>query len=253
MTNMSRINSMRRRRRESGSIASIARAESVGGPTAREYPKVDDLSARPPVIEQWLAEDRVAWRKRRHTATKVWEPLRDERGMEVSLSTVTGKVARLKREFAFERETGYLDLVWHPGECRADFGQVDVRYRDSMTRMRHFVLDFPYSNIRLSRLMPGENAECTCRALMDIFGWIGGVPVRIVYDNAAVVERKRFDEIRPTCLLQAFQTHYGFECSFRDSYSGHGKGGVKARVGAVRRKLFVPVPSEVNCAPEVGL
>ena len=257
MINMSRINSIRRRRREGESIASIARAEGVSEPTVRKYLKVDDLSARPPVrkgrasmldewtpvIEQWLAEDRVTWRKQRHTATRVWERLRDEHGVKVSLSTVTRKVAQLKREFAFERESGFLDLVWHPGECQADFGEVDVRYRGSVTRMRHFVLDFPYSNIGLSQLMPAENAECTCQALSDIFEWLGGVPVRIVYDNAAGVGRKRFDGIRLTRLFQAFQTHYGFEYSFCNPYSGHEKGSVENAVGFVRRNLMVPMPS----------
>lgn len=38
----------------------------------------------------------------------------------MSLSTVTRKVAQLRREFAAEREAGYLDLVWHPGEAQAD-------------------------------------------------------------------------------------------------------------------------------------
>ena len=28
--------------------------------------------------------------------------------------------------------------------------------------------------------MPGENAECACQALRDIFEWLGGVPPRIV-------------------------------------------------------------------------
>lgn len=93
---------------------------------------------------------------------------------------------------------GFLDLSWHPGECQADFGQVDVRYRGVVTRMRHFVLDFPYSNIGPSQLMPGENAECTCQALRNLFEWLGGVPERIVYDNAAGVGRKWFDRIRLT-------------------------------------------------------
>lgn len=91
--------------------------------------------------------------------------------------------------------------------------------------------------------MPGENAECTCQALLNLFEWLGGVPRRIVYDNAAGVGRRRFDEIRLTRLFQAFQAHYGFECSFCNPYSGHEKGAVEARVGAVRRRLFVPVPS----------
>lgn len=260
MISMPQIQSIRSRRRNGESIASIARSERVGEPTVRKYLRVDGLSARPPVrrrrgsvIDEWLpmiggmlAEDREAWRKQRHTATRIHERLRDGYGAGVSLSTVTRTVARLRREAAAEREAGFLDLSWHPGECRADFGQVDVRYRGVVTRMRHFVLDFPYSNIGPSRLMPGENAECTCQALRNLFEWLGGVPERIVYDNAAGVGRKWFDGIRLTRLFQAFQAHYGFEYAFCNPYSGHEKGGVEARVGAVRRRLFVPVPGVWN-------
>ena len=219
MISMPQIQSIRSRRRNGESIASIARSERVSEPTVRKYLRVDGLSAGPPVrrrrgsvIDEWLpmiggmlAEDRETWRKQRHTATRIHERLRDGYGAGVSLSTVTRTVARLRREAAAEREAGFLDLSWHPGECRADFGQVDVRYRGVVTRMRHFVLDFPYSNIGPSRLMPGENAECTCQALRNLFEWLGGVPERIVYDNAAGVGRKRFDRIRLTRLFQAFQ------------------------------------------------
>ena len=183
MISMPQIQSIRSRRRNGESIASIARSERVSEPTVRKYLRVDDLSARPPVrrrrgsvIDEWLpviegmlAEDRETWRKQRHTATRIHERLRDEYGAGVSLSTVTRTVARLKREFMAEREMGFLDLSWHPGECQADFGQVDVRYRGVVTRMRHFVLDFPYSNIGPSQLMPGENAECTCQELVELF------------------------------------------------------------------------------------
>ena len=149
MISMPQIQSIRSRRRNGESIASIARSERVSEPTVRKYLRVDDLSARPPVrrrrgsvIDEWLpviegmlAEDRETWRKQRHTATRIHERLRDEYGAGVSLSTVTRTVARLKREFMAEREMGFLDLSWHPGECQADFGQVDVRYRGVVTRM----------------------------------------------------------------------------------------------------------------------
>ena len=112
MTGMPKVQSIRRRRMNGESIASIARSENVSEPTVRKYLKAGDLSPRPPVkrkhaesvidryvpvIEQWLAEDRCTWRKQRHTATRIWERLRDEYGAEVSLSTVTRKVAQLRR------------------------------------------------------------------------------------------------------------------------------------------------------------
>ena len=52
--------------------------------------------------------------------------------------------------------------------------------------------------------------------------------------------------MRLSRLFQAFQSHYGFEYAFRDPYSGHEKGAAEARVGAVRRRLFIPVPGVWN-------
>ena len=259
MISMPQVQSIRRLRRNGESVASIARKTHVSEPTVRKYLAKEDLSAVPsvrkprasvidpylPVIEQWLAEDRANWRKQRHTATRIWERLRDEHGAEVSLSTVTRAVARLRREFAAERDEAFMDLVWHPGEAQADFGEVDVLLRGVVQRMHHFVLDFPYSNVGLVQLMPGENAECTCLALRNLFEWLGGVPERIVFDNAAGVGHKGYGECEPrlTHLFQAFQAHYGFDCSFCNPYSGHEKGAVESKVGMVRRKLFVPRPS----------
>lgn len=230
-------------------MASIARKQHVSGPTVRKYLRMDDLSEKPPVrkrrgsvvdpypplIERWLAEDRGSWRKQRHTATRIWEWLRDEHGAEVSLSTVTRAVARLGRESAVEPGDAFVDLVWHPDEARADFGEVDVLYGGAVQRMRRFVPDFPYSNIGLAQLMPGENAECACQALLDLFEWLGGVPERIVFGDAAGVGRG-------TRLFQAFQARYGFESSLCSPYAGHEKGAVEAKVGMIRRKLFVPGP-----------
>ena len=106
MISMPQIQSIRSRRRNGESIASIARSERVSEPTVRKYLRVDDLSARPPVrrrrgsvIDEWLpmiegmlAEDRETWRKQRHTATRIHERLRDGYGAGVSLSTVTRTV-----------------------------------------------------------------------------------------------------------------------------------------------------------------
>ena len=90
MISMPQIQSIRSRRRNGESIASIARSERVSEPTVRKYLRVDDLSVRPPVrrrrgsvIDEWLpviegmlAEDRETWRKQRHTATRIHERLR---------------------------------------------------------------------------------------------------------------------------------------------------------------------------------
>ena len=46
-----------------------------------------------------------------------------------------------------------------------------------------------------------------CQALRNLFEWLGGVPERIVYDNAAGVGRKWFDGIpRPACSRRSRRT-----------------------------------------------
>ena len=90
-----------------------------------------------------------------------------------------------------------MDLVWRPGEVQADFGEVDVLLRGVVQRMHHFVPGFPYSNVGLVRSVPGGNAECTCLASRNLFEWLGGVPERIVFDNAAGVGHKGYGEREP--------------------------------------------------------
>lgn len=258
MISMSVVHSIRSMRKEGCSVAAMARELNVSEPTVRKYLKVRDLSPKPPVkrarpskidpwvplIEQWLAEDRESWSKQRHTATRIHERLVHEHGADVSLSTVNRKVGELKRQFRLERESGFLDLSWHEAEAQADFGQTDVWWRGVRTRMRFFVLSFPYSNTAVACLTPGENAECTCAALRGLFERLGGAcRAASVFDNAAGVGHKRKDGgVRYTELFAAFRAHYGFDSTLCNPYSGHEKGNVEAKVGAIRRALFVPVP-----------
>ncbi len=52
-----------------------------------------------------------------------------------------------------------------------------------------------------------------------------------MFDNAAGVGHKGYGEREPrlTHLFQAFQAHYGFDCSFCNPYSGHEKGAVESK------------------------
>ena len=196
-----------------------------------------------PAIEETLAEDRETWHKQRHTATRIHERLRDEYGAAVSLSTVTRKVAQLKREFALEREMGFPrpDMAsgrmpggFRPGRrALAGFDGADASFRVGLPVFEHLPVPADARRERGAHV-PGAREPVRAAGRRD---------PQVVYDNAAGVGRRRFDGIRLTRLFQAFRAHYGFEYAFCNPYSGHEKGAVEARVGAVRRKLFVPVPS----------
>lgn len=72
-------------------------------------------------------------------------------------------------------------MDWAPGEAQADFGEADFYVRGMRTTLSYFVLTLPHSNVGFTQLFPGENAECVCQALRNIFEYVGGVPVKIVF------------------------------------------------------------------------
>ncbi len=256
MISMSKVHSIRQMRMRGHNVSEISRTLEVSRDTVYKHLEESDLSPRPParrkstsvmdqyrpLIISWLEEDAKSWHKQRHTAKRIWERLVAEEGAKVSDSTLRHYVRRLKRELGIGKER-FLDLVWAPGEARADFGEADFYVMGVRRRLSYFVLAFPFSNVGLAQVFPGENAECVCQALKDIFEYIGGVPARIVFDNAAGVGRRIGDSVRTTELFSAFAAHYGFAFSFCNPNAGHEKGSVENKVGFVRRNLFVPVPS----------
>lgn len=255
MISMSTVNDIRRLRRCGESVSAISRELGISRDSVYKYLRADDLSprigpaARRPskldpykeVIDGWLEEDARNWRKQRHTARRIWHRLQEEYGLDVSETTVSRYVKKARSERRSQAD-GFLDLVWAPGEAQADFGEADFLVRGVRRRLKYFVLVFPHSNMGLAQVMPGENAECVCLGLRRIFERIGGVPGRIVFDNAAGVGRKVCGEVRTTELFGACAAHYAFDFSFCNPRSGNEKGSVENKVGAIRSNLFVPVP-----------
>ena len=89
----------------------------------------------------------------------------------------------------------------------------------------------------------GTTAECVCEGLMAVFLHIGGVPHRIVFDNATGIGKRVAEGVRESRLFARFRLHFGFEATFCNPHAGHEKGSVETKVGFVRRIAFVPVPS----------
>ena len=67
------------------------------------------------------------------------------------------------------------------------------------------VVTFPRSNMRYVTSLPGENAECLCHGLVEVFEHIGGVPPVIVMDNATGAGRRNArGEVTPAAVLDVF-------------------------------------------------
>lgn len=263
MMNLDQILQIKERYKEGDSISSIAREMNIDWKTANKYVQQDDFNDKvedhvkktrqskldpyKKEIDAMLEEESKSnyFHKQHYTGVRVYEILVKERGykeLEHSYQIIRLYVNKTRKEMKRERNTaGTSHLVWYPGEAQADFGDADFIYDGEQTRLKCFILTFPYSNRKLMVVMPGENCECVCLALQTIFTFIGGVPKRIVFDNATGIGRRIKDILEESPNFTKFRLHYGFSTSFTNPRAGWEKGCVENAVGTLRRNLLVPV------------
>ncbi len=252
---MSQVNYIRDKRKDGDSIAKISRELSIDEKTVRKYLKQKDFSPQKPVMKEvpskldpykdqileWMKDDEGTWEKQHHTAKRVHERLQETYEAYDS-SYVTVQRFMKKEKEKRRRNQGFQELVWHPGEAQADFGEVECVYQGETVRKKFLTLSFPHSNNSMSQMFDGENAECVCQGLKTMFEEMGGVPPLIIFDNATGVGRRIGEIIRETKLFKLFRAHYGFSVRFCNPESGNEKGHVENKVGYTRRNWFVPVP-----------
>lgn len=238
----------------------IAKELGVDPKTVRKYMQQEDFSPPAPKVEtrpskldpfkvtidKWLTEDEQNRHKQRHTAQRVFNRLQKAfPDFDCSYPTVVRHVRSFRQRQQLSRN-GFLELQWHPGEAQADFGECDIFLNGSRRVCRYLVVSFPQSNAAFVQCFLGETAECLCQGLMDIFQHTGGVPRRLIIDNATGAGRRIGELVRLTQLFKRFQAHFGFEVTFCNPESGHEKGNVENKVGYVRRNYFVPIPSAAS-------
>lgn len=244
------------------SLTQIASIENLDWRTVRKYVDLEDFNEAPPnpgeeqhsskldqfkpIIDKWLAEDKKAPRKQRHTAKRVHKRLMDEMDdYDCSYRLVATYVAEKKKELHLRRKEGYLPLVHHPGEAQADFGYADFYENGKLHQgAKYLVLSFPYSNGGYLQLNYGENTECLLEGLVAMFEYIGGVPTEIWFDNTRtiVTDIIKGGGREVTERFQRFCEHYRFKPVFMNPESGWEKGNVENKVGYLRRNKLVPVP-----------
>lgn len=76
----------------------------------------------------------------------------------------------------------------------------------------------PYRVISLQQwrlqVFGGETAECVCQGLQDIFEFIGGAPLLLIFDSATGVGRRTGDAVHESKLFSRFRAHYHFRIRF---------------------------------------
>ena len=176
MLTMTQVHDIRKRYFEEGkTISAISKDTGFDRKTIRGYLKKDGFNSQvtPAVkkstfkklqafksyIDTWLAEDKKAKRKQRHTATRIFDRLAKKYGKNFNCSyrTVANYVS-LKKQEIFSKTRGYLPLEHVPGEAQADFGDCQFYQRGKLYDGKYINLSFPSSNKGYLQVFKGENA-----------------------------------------------------------------------------------------------
>jgi transposase len=205
-----------------------------------------------PVIEQWLELDKSAPPKQRHTASRIYERLRDEHQFTGNEGTARRFVAKLKAQ---QPKEAFMPLLFDPGEeAQVDWGEAKVIENGIQRTVQLFCMRLSHS--KASFVYPYERA--TMEAFLDghvrAFDFLGGVPRRLAYDNlkSAVTHVGRGRERKLNERFMQLRSHYLFDTRFCNIASGNEKGDVENLVKRSQRTYLTPVPEVTSIGTDLA-
>jgi transposase len=200
-------------------------------------PKLDPFIA---TIDQILKDDGDRPKKQRHTAKRIFEPLRDEHGFTGGITIVRDYI-RLHKQRGREM---FVPLAHPPGHAQVDFGEALGVIAGVERKIHFFAFSLPHSDAIFVKGHPAETTEAFCEGHVSAFAFFGGMPLSILYDNTKIaVARILGDGTRKrTETFSSLQSHYLFRDRFGRPGKGNDKGKVEGLVGFARRNFMVPTP-----------
>ena len=221
-------------------IAKMLQFSVPPGYRRRERPVSKKLGPYMAWIDAVLEGDRSVHKKQRHTASRIFERLRDEQGFSGGYTIVREYVA----EATLRSREMFIPLSHRPGHAQADFGEADGTIGGKKVRFHYFCMDLPHSDGCFVKAYPAETAEAFCDGHVAAFGFFGGVPQSILYDNTrlAVAKIVKGGQRLRSQMFAELQSHYLFDDRFGRPGKGNDKGKVEGLVGYVRRKFMTPLP-----------
>ena len=203
-------------------------------------------------VDGWLAADRRAPRKQRHTGRRIWQRVRAEEGVAGAESTVRKYVGRRRRELGMGKEV-FVPLVHAAGqEAEVDWYEADIDFPSGRERVQFFQMRACFSGREFHMAFPRQTQQAFLEAHVTALEYFGGVFATVRYDNlAAAVKRvlrgRRREE---SDRFVALRSHYLFASEFCQPgvQGAHEKGGVEGGVGRFRRTHLVPVPAVADYA-----
>jgi transposase len=221
-------------------IAKMLQFSIPPGYRRRERPVSKKLGPHIAWIDTILEGERSVHKKQRHTARRIFDRLRDERGFSGRYTIVREYIAQA----TLRGREMFVPLSHRPGHAQADFGEADGYIAGKKVRFHYFCMDLPHSDGCFVKAYPAETAEAFCDGHVAAFEFFGGVPRSILYDNTrlAVAKIVKGGRRLRSQMFAELQSHYLFDDRFGRPGKGNDKGKVEGLVGYVRRNHMTPLP-----------
>jgi transposase len=205
-----------------------------------------------PVIEQWLESDKTAPPKQRHTASRIYERLRDEHEFAGNEGTARRFVAKLKAQ---QPREAFMPLLFEAGEeAQVDWGEAKIVENGILRTVQLFCMRLSHS--KASFVYPYERA--TMESFLDghvrAFDFFGGIPRRLAYDNlkSAVTHVGRGKERKLNERFLQLRSFYLFDTRFCNIASGNETGDVENLVKRAQRTYLTPVPEVTGIGADLA-
>lgn len=224
------------------SIRAIARMTGLNRRSVKKYLSTTELPVyhkrnRVSLLDNYR-DLIIGWlNQENYQATKIHDLLKCQ-GFGGSYDVVQRYVKRVKEK---RNRVAYVRFETIPGQqAQVDFGDFQVVESDGQTKTIYcFIMALGYSRnmyIEFIEVCTMVNfLSCHQRA----FGFFGGVPAEILYDNMKnVVIKKLAGTTHWNKELQAFAMHYGFKLLSTPAYAPWAKGKVERPIGYVRERFW---------------
>lgn len=182
------------------------------------------------MIRDWLGQEEYTAQRIHHMVV--------EQGFAGSYETVKRYVRQVKGE---RSRVAYLRFETEPGvQAQVDFGAYQVSDGERTTETLYlFALVLGYSRALYAELVTASTLPVFMECHQRAFGYLGGVPAEIVYDNMRnVVIRRLAGRVEWNPRLLEFAAHYRFKLVACPPYSPWVKGKVERPMDYVRESFW---------------
>ena len=181
-------------------------------------------------------------KKQKHTAKRIYDRLVEEKGFTGAESTIRKAVKELKQDQNVPPQA-LVPLSYEPGEAiQIAWGEATAYVNGIKTKLYTFCGRLCYSCDIFVQVFKSANEESFLEAQQLMFDFFGGIPRRLIFDNAKVAVKEGYGlYAKPQNKYLSFSAHYAFDLDFCNPGKGNEKGLVENLVGYSRRNFLVPI------------